>query len=145
MPGHDETGLGESSKPLTEQIIKERRDFIPTNAEWAAKHRRQIVRSTTVAGAIFYTVPDNVNFFLSVVILAGTGTGEVSVSTDEFEEGMSLSTIKLGTGSPQALSSETTSVSFIMPLKFNSGRKIGFNELNASGKCTIFGWEEDKE
>jgi len=147
MVGHEEE-LGQSQTALTENIIKERRDFLPTRSEWSGENRDQHQMSLTSAGT-FRTIEKNRLFFITGIHLSTVARSDTSVGNPT---GVEIIT----SGSNRDLivhrhttvdgSTQTSSMNFTMPLKILGGELINLTVgTNVSARCSVFGFEESVE
>lgn len=141
IPAIPPAGFGSSD--VVPEVIRERREFIPTQAEWSANNREILIRhgiaNNTVT--ILFTVPDNQFFFMTSATLtidaSATGNGVLQ------EQGVANHILRIGVNSAHAL---TTNSTFPMPLKIEAGKNIVVTgSLNVLATATITGWLESKE
>ena len=136
--------FGGEDVPLRENILKKDIEFVKSWVEWSADNREQVIISRTVnplGGVVFLTVPEKKTFFMTGLCMIGvsdtTGDGQgIRSSSHEF---LMEAETKVSAASP--ISRFSNSITFSMPLKFESGEKIdllGGTGGNIAG--TIFGF-----
>lgn len=99
-----------NNKPLSEDILKKKQDFIKTWVEFAADNFEQINKEINSASSTdIFIVPENRTFFMT----------SASISTDTDDSEITASVF----GEEALLHSKIGNVSqdFTMPFKFNSG------------------------
>lgn len=76
--------------PLTEDILKKKKEFVKTWLEWAAENREQVIRSgKTGSGSTItlFTVPDKNTLFITNTWFAHTNTGGASAGNNRYKIG----------------------------------------------------------
>lgn len=123
--------LGESNVPLEEDILRRKVEFVQSWIEWNAQNSEQIIRNNSANNSteVIFTVPDNQTFFLTsaCISVANQGTSANRVGTLFRDNISATDSVFLRVGCHNAVSVNSISLSFPMPLKFESGSVIQHN------------------
>jgi len=133
--------------PLTEDVIKKPRDFIPTQTEWAARNRKRIYLDAAASGSLF-TVAQGTTVWLTNIHLTSAGTSTVTVSNPT-----GIRIITAGNDKDLVMhrhnlnkQEQSSSISFPMPFEVKEGEIISFIEgSNIGARVMVLGWEEPKK
>jgi len=136
---------------ITEDLVKQRLEYLPTYLEWLFKTSVQInkrANQTSSGTSTIYTIPENHVFYLMSAFLSmfcdGTGagaTGGASLSTNQYSTIMSLDTKN------NISNQESQSITFPYGLKFGEGESliINVNIANTRAMTSIQGYLVKKE
>jgi len=118
--------------------IQQKREFSYTWCEWAAKNREQLILQYGNSGAgnvSIYTIPEGFTLYVTSVLLTGIGNAAgVNILTINIDNALTgrIGALYLANGI-----TNSCSLNFNCPLKFNSGRQIYINYGNNISFLTI--------
>lgn len=149
--------IGFSDVALTKSVLEEKREFIPSEAEWKARNEVQIIESAGVgeeSSTLIYTVPEKKHAFLTNVwmtLLDEAGTGRLRAEL-EIRSGSAVRRRILVMGvDGGSKTTQTLALALPMPIKLFEGETIHvdttLSSVGADGRAEagVIGWEENKE
>jgi len=136
------------SSDIVPIVLRETREFLPTEAEWHAKNDLQITRSTVTSSLdnLLFEVPNNnilfiTSAFLSARKITASGFVEIVTTNAAGQDIFQLVGLSLDVGQNSSIS-----LTFPMPIKVENSFTIRSKLENLSGRYSagFSGWLESK-